>query len=133
MKTKSIHQEIEFDAAPMLVYECLVNPKKHSAFTQAVATNTDSLTKPFEVYDGYAHGKNNILQAGAAIEQTWRAWEDAWPETHFSTIKMTFKSNGKKGTLLLFDQLDIPEACAKSIDQGWHEHYWYKLQAYLAR
>ena len=76
----TIVQEEIFDAAPMDVYEALVDPAKHAAFTGSTATGEPVEGGTFTAWDGYIEGRHERLVPGARIVQLWRTTE--FPEGH---------------------------------------------------
>ncbi|MBI4167890.1 MAG: SRPBCC domain-containing protein [Candidatus Aenigmarchaeota archaeon] len=100
-----------------------MDSKKHSAFTGSKAKISRRTGGSFSAYDGGLHGKNTELTKDKKIVQAWRCEMEGWPEKHFS--KAVFSLKGvKNGTRLDFIQTDVPDACAKSIAEGWHNFYW---------
>ncbi|MFI5221596.1 MAG: SRPBCC domain-containing protein [Bacteroidia bacterium] len=130
MKTKDIHQTVDFKCEPLKLYNCIMNSKKHSAFTGSAAVIKDKEGEEFKVFDGYAHGKNIALQKGKKIVQTWRANEEGWPEDHFSEVSFLFKKIAL-GTRMEFYHTGIPAKHAKAIEDGWNEFYWEPLKEFV--
>ncbi|MBI3412697.1 MAG: hypothetical protein HY051_01280 [Candidatus Aenigmarchaeota archaeon] len=95
---KIIKQTILFRASPHDLYEALMDSKKHSAFTGSKSKISRKAGGLFFAYDRGLHGKNLEL-------------------------KISF-NRVKHGTKLYFIQTDVPDKCAKSIAQGWHDFYW---------
>jgi activator of HSP90 ATPase len=130
MKTRSIHQIVHFPAKPEVVYQILIDPVEHSAFTGAPVDIEPSIPGSFSVFDGYCHGYNIELDPGRKIVQAWHFAEDGWPEDHFSICKFELEEEGN-GTRLEFEQTGVPEFKAKAIEEGWHEYYWEAILEYL--
>ncbi|MFN8285756.1 MAG: SRPBCC family protein [Chitinophagales bacterium] len=130
MKTKSIKQTISFNAAPIEVYELLMNAKKHAAFTGSKAKMSTQPNGKFEVWDGYCHGYNIELEEGKKIVQAWHFAEDGWPDDHYSICTFVFQK-APKGTKLSFTQTGIPEHKAKALKSGWKEYYWSLMTDYF--
>src|SRR5579862_2239425 len=61
----TIVQEETFDAAPMDVYEALVDPAKHAQFTGSTATGEPVEGGAFTAWDGYIEGRHERLVPGA--------------------------------------------------------------------
>jgi activator of HSP90 ATPase len=131
MKTTSIKQTATFDAAPGEVYQLIMDPKKHSAFTGSKVVMSAKINGKFNGFDGYIHGYNIELVEGKKIVQAWHFTEEGWPEDHFSTCTFLFKPVGKK-TKLTFLQTNVPEQIAASLKSGWKEIYWGPMKAYLS-
>lgn len=132
MKTRDLHQTIIFPTDAPDLYKCIMDARIHSSFTGSEAIIQDKEGTEFSVFDGYAHGKNIVLERGKKIIQTWRANEDNWPEGHFSEVVFMFKDIAA-GCELDFYHTAIPEAYADAIENGWKEYYWEPLRIYLER
>lgn len=130
MKTKSIKQTVTFDAPAEKVYNLIMDPKKHAAFTRSEVTMTTKVNGKFRVFDGYCHGHNIELVRGEKIVQAWHFAEDGWPEDHFSVCTFVFKDLDNK-TKLTFLQKDVPEHKVEALKEGWKQYYWQPMKAYL--
>jgi len=129
MKTKNIRQSVQFKAAPLAVYEAMMDVKKHARFTGASAKISRKVGGGFSAYDGYCEGKNLELKAGKTIVQSWRSSD--WPEGHFSTVTFEMAKNSR-GTQLRFSQTGIPESQVIAIREGWKEFYWKPMKKMFA-
>ena len=79
MKTSSFKQQVTVNTTPQVVYDLLMDAKKHSALIGSKVKISQKVGGMFEVYDGYAHGENLQLLPGQRIVQAWRAnVEAAW-------------------------------------------------------
>ena len=125
MKTKTIKQEIKFNAKPIEIYEALMDSGKHSGFTQASASISRKVGGKISAYDGYIEGTNIELVEGKKIVQKWRG--SGWENGHYSKVTYELKKV-KNGTRLTFTQTDVPDKEYKSINKGWKEHYWDKMK-----
>lgn len=130
MKTKSIKQTVTFNASPEEVYDLIMNPKKHAAFTGSEVKMSNKIKGKFNAFDGYIHGYNIELEEGKKIVQAWHFAEDGWPDDHYSLCTFTFKKEGNK-TKLTFQQTDIPEHKVNSLKSGWKDYYWNPMKDYL--
>jgi activator of HSP90 ATPase len=130
MKTKTIKQSATFHAKPIEVYELIMDPKKHSAFTGGKVKMSNKINGKFEVFDGYCHGYNIELAEGKKIIQAWHFAEDGWPDDHFSTCSFAF-TRVPDGTRLSFTQTGVPEHKYDSLKSGWKEFYWEPMKKYL--
>ena len=128
IKTSSIKQQVTLNATPQAIYDILMSSKAHTALTGAKAKISMKIGGAFEVYDGYAFGKNIDLLPGKRIVQTWRAHEDKWPADHDSIIVFELKALPKGGTKLVFEHRAIPAALADNFKQGWIDFYWTPLK-----
>lgn len=127
---KTIKQRINFNAPPSKIYNALMDSKRHATFTNSSAKISKKIGGKFEVYDGYATGKNIILIKDKKIVQSWRAQD--WPKGHLSRITLILNKT-KTGTRVNFTQTSVPDKEYKSISKGWHEFYWIPLRQYLEK
>jgi activator of HSP90 ATPase len=125
-----IKQTVHFHAAPSIVYDALMDEKKHSEFIGASAKIENRVGGSFSVWDGYAEGKNIKLIPGKEIIQSWRA--NDWPKDVTSTVTFNFEADGK-GTKLTFTHEDVPAGFQDDVKQGWEDYYWKPLAEYLAK
>ena len=126
---KVIRQTVTFLAAPAVVYEMLMDSRRHAKFTGDKARISRKVGGRIMAYDGYIDGLNLALVPNRKIVQSWRGSD--WPEGHYS--KATFAlAKVKGGTRLTFTQSGIPEDQVEPIKEGWKEHYWDKMKALLA-
>lgn len=129
IKTSSFTQQVTLNATPQAIYELLMDSKAHTKLTGAKARISAKDGGAFEVYDGYAFGKNIDLLPGKRIVQSWRAKEDKWPADHDSIIVFELKALGKDRTKLVFSHREVPAALANDFKQGWTDFYWTPLKA----
>lgn len=121
MKTKTIRQVVTFKASPHMVYEALMDSRKHSRFTGDTASISRKIGGRFKAYGDYIEGVNLELAPDEKIVQSWRA--NDWPEGHYSRVTFSLKEL-EKGTQLTLTQSDVPEEFYEEIGQGWHDFYW---------
>jgi uncharacterized protein YndB with AHSA1/START domain len=128
----TIVQEQIFDAAPMDVYEALVEPSLHAAFTESVATGEPVEGSVFTAWDGYITGRHERLVPGARILQTWRTTE--FPREYAdSRLEIELRPEHPNKTRLRMTHSGVPRSQAKGYEKGWVEHYWMPLAEFLAR
>lgn len=123
-----IKQKVKFKTSPSVIYDILMDSKKHSEATQAKAKIDNKVGGKFSVWDGYATGENLELIKGKKIVQSWRASD--WPENSVSKLTITLKPS-KDGTVLEFTHENVPKDFEKDIEDGWNEYYWEPLTEYL--
>jgi activator of HSP90 ATPase len=129
---EKIQHTIEFNVTPEEFYNAILDPVKHSAFTQSKAEISDLEGSPYTAYDGYIEGTNLKLIPGKLIVQSWKAIEEEWPEGHYS--KITFRiSPDNKGCKVEFTHEDIPDGMGEMYDDGWKENYWDKLKLFFKK
>jgi activator of HSP90 ATPase len=131
IKTEDIEQELLLPVAPGELYELWLDSESHSAFTGADADLSFQPGSEFSAYDGYITGINTLLEPGSRIVQAWQAFEDGWPEQHFSELTLSFQPH-PEGCRLHLLQRGVPAALAGSIAEGWHRHYWEPLRNWLS-
>lgn len=127
---KNIEQEAVIPASPEEVYNAFMESAKHAEFTGSSASIENRVGGSFEVWDGYASGKNIELIPGKKIIQSWRASD--WPEGQFSEITIDLVAQGNK-TKLKFSQKNIPDEFAADVEQGWQDYYWEPLAEYFEK
>jgi len=126
----TIVQEEIFDAAPMDVYEALVDPAKHAQFTGSTATGEPVEGGTFTAWDGYIEGRHERLVPGARIVQLWRTSE--FPEDHAdSRLEIELRPEAEGKTRLRLTHSGVPRDQAKSYEKGWVDHYWTPLRDFL--
>jgi uncharacterized protein YndB with AHSA1/START domain len=126
----TIVQEELFDAAPMDVYEAIVDPSKHAAFTNSVATGEPVEGGTFTAWDGYIEGRHERLVPGARIVQVWRTSD--FPDEHpASRLELELRPEPEGKTRLRMTHSGVPRSQAKGYEQGWVDHYWNPLREYL--
>ena len=130
-KTKTLRQKQYIPAAPEEVFQALINPKLHAAFTGAKATGTARVGGKFTAWDGFISGKHLKLQPGKYIQQEWST--SIWPEAAPPSI-LEFRLNKKKdGTELTMVQSGVPLEQAERYRKGWGKSYWNPMKGYFKR
>jgi uncharacterized protein YndB with AHSA1/START domain len=131
LKTSTITQKVIIPASPEEVYDALMDPKKHSAFTGAEATGEPKVGAEFTAWDGYITGKNLELEPGKRIVQEWVTSE--WPEGYGpSRLEFTLRKV-KDGTELTMVHSNIPADQADEYKQGWIDNYWDLMKEYFGK
>lgn len=126
---KILRQSVTFKAAPAVIYELLMDSRRHAKFTGAKARISREVGGKIMAYEGYVDGVNLEIVPNRKIVQSWRGSD--WPAGQFS--KATFAlAKVQGGTRLTFTQSGIPEDQYEPIKEGWNEHYWDKMKALLA-
>jgi activator of HSP90 ATPase len=130
LKFGIIEQIVFFEAAPEDVYDALLDPKKHSAFTGSPATTSARKGATFTAWDGYITGKNLELVKGKKIVQEWKTTE--WPDG-YPVSRLEFTLTAKKGgTELEMMHSKVPAEQVADYSSGWKSAYWDLLKEYLA-
>ena len=130
MKTKTIRQSVTFKTSPHVVYEMLMDSRKHAKFTGEKARISRKIGEKFTAYAGYINGVNLDLVPNKKIVQSWRGSD--WPEGHYSKVTFSLQ-RAKNGTRLTFRQSGVPEEHYKGINQGWRDHYWKPMREMLEK
>jgi activator of HSP90 ATPase len=130
MNTKTIVQLAVFEAPARIVYEALMDSKKHSEFTGDTASIDAKFGGHFRAYGDYISGTFVEIVPGKKIVQRWRASD--WPTGSSSTVTILLQETDGLTTLRL-TQEGVPEAFAEEIAQGWHDFYWDRLRQYLEK
>ena len=99
MKTKTIRQTVNFKAAPMEVYEMIMDSKKHQSLSGEKAKISRKIGGPFTAWGGHLTGINLCLKPGERIVQAWRA--TGWPPDYYSgrNLRIEQGRNGHKAPL----------------------------------
>ena len=130
LKFGIIQQTVFFEASPEDVYEALLDPRKHSAFTGRPATTSDRAGYAFMATDGYITDRNLELVRGKKIVQEWRTTE--FPKEYpMSRLELTLTAK-RGGTEMRMIQTKIPADQVASYTDGGKSYYWEPLKEYLA-
>jgi activator of HSP90 ATPase len=121
MNTRTVRQSVTFRTEPHVVYEMLMDSRKHARFTGEKASISRKVGGKFTAYSGYISGINLELVPDKKIVQSWRGSD--WPEGHFSRVTFSLEKV-KGGTRLAFRQSGVPENHYEDINQGWRDYYW---------
>jgi activator of HSP90 ATPase len=127
---KTIKQTVKFKASPHTIYSLLVDSKKHSAFTKHKAKIGKKVGAPFTAYSGHINGINVELAPGQRIVQAWRT--KRFPVGIYSLATFNLKAKGKGVTEVTLIHRGVPKELIPGIENGWREHYWMKIKAYLS-
>jgi len=130
MKTRIITQEVTFSASPREVYEALMDPAKHSAFTGAPAEIEKKPGGKFVQNNGGHWGALIEFEQDKRIDQSWHARN--WPEGHYSVVAVTLAplAAGRRTQLSLV-HTGVPEDHFDEVSNGWQKFYWTKMAAYF--
>jgi activator of HSP90 ATPase len=129
-RAQTITQTVVVAATPDQVYNALVLPRRHAAFTKSPATGSSKVGGAFTAWDGYISGVHRELVKGRRIVQDWRTteWPDGAPDSKLTlTLKVV-----KGGTEITMVHSNVPAEQADSYRQGWIDFYWRPLEQYFA-
>jgi len=129
MKTKTIRQTVTFNAAPLEVYEVLMDSKKHKSLSGEEAKISRKVGGPFTAWGKHLSGINLVLKPGERIVQAWRAtgW---WPD--YYSIAIFELEKVPTGTKLKFTQIGVPPNRYSGHYRGWIETYWTPMKEIFA-
>jgi len=128
MRTKNIKQVVAFKSSPHVLYEMLMDSKKHARFTGEKAKMSKKVGAKFTAYGGWITGKNLKLIPDRLIVQQWHM--RGWPKNHSSKVMYLFTKT-KTGTKLTFGHTRVPVSAYKGINSGWKSSYWDKMKVAL--
>jgi activator of HSP90 ATPase len=125
----SLHQEIEFKAAPQRIYEVLLDSKQFAAFTGLSAEIDPKAGGAFKTFGGLIVGRNVELIPNERIVQAWRPTH--WDPGVYSIVKFELKPQGS-GSIVILDHTGFPEGEYAHLNEGWSLRYWEPLKKFLA-
>lgn len=126
METRTITQEVFFDASHNEVFEAFMDPKQHAEFTGASADIDRKAGGKFSTGGGHASGTTVEIVKDKKVVQDWR--DDKWPAGHFSRLTLNFRPiYDERGTQLSLVQTGVPAESFEGINNGWRDYYWTKL------
>jgi activator of HSP90 ATPase len=125
----SLHQEVDFQATPVRLYEILLDAKQFAAFTKDTAELQPRAGEPFKLFGGRITGRNVDLAPNRRIVQAWRS--ESWPAGVYSIVRFELAAGGS-GARIVFDHTGFPEGEKESLEAGWPRMYWNPLKKYLS-
>ncbi|HKW10196.1 MAG TPA: SRPBCC domain-containing protein [Gemmatimonadaceae bacterium] len=132
---QSIHQVVNFKAAPLRVYGTLTDPREFLAIMKFSTVPNAPLPEisaregaKFALFGGHILGRNIELVPGARVVQAWRT--SGWPTGLYSMVRMELQAAGS-GTTLTFDHTGFPKADAEHLAAGWYLNYWTPMQKHF--
>lgn len=124
----SIHQEVDFKAAPERIYNALLDEKQFHAFTALAAEIQPHPGGTFKLFAGQIEGMNVELVPNQRIVQAWRP--TSWAAGEYSIAHFELVPRGG-GTRIVFDHVGFTEDKQEHLMEGWRNHYWEPLHKYL--
>lgn len=128
---KTIKQRVKFSAPPAIIYELLVDSKKHSAVTGRKATISRKIGGVFSVGGNEVSGINVDLVPARRIVWAWR--HQRFPEGIFSMAAMTLTPTTDGGTELVLTHRGVPKELIPETELAWREQHWSRIKTYLAK
>lgn len=116
-------------AAPEVIYAAWLSAEGHSEMTGGAAAIDDVVGNVFSAWDGYISGKNEELEPGSLICQSWRTTEfpDDAPD---SLLEVEFLKDDR-GCKLILKHINIPDGDGEKYRTGWEEHYFKPMKEYF--
>ena len=96
MKTKTIRQSVTFKTSPHVIYEMLMDSRKHAKITGEKASISRKIGGKFTAYAGYINGVNLNLVQDKTIVQSWRGSD--WPKGHYSKVTFSLEKSEERCT-----------------------------------
>jgi activator of HSP90 ATPase len=125
----SLHQEIEFKAAPQRIYGAFLDSKQFAAFTGLAAEIDPKAGGAFIMFGGLIVGRNVELLPNVRLVQAWRPTH--WEPGVYSIVRFELEPQGP-GSLLVFDHTGFPAEEYEHLSEGWPLRYWEPLKKFLA-
>lgn len=138
---EAIHQEVNFNAWPMKVYNVLTEAKlfdgvvkysaamKSGAISDAKAEISGEAGGTFSLFGGYVTGRQLELVPGQRLVQAWRS--GSWAPGAYSIAKFELSQQGA-GTKLVFEHVGFPQGQAEHLVAGWKGNYWEPMAKVLS-
>jgi activator of HSP90 ATPase len=124
----TIHQEVDYGAAPGPIYGVLLDSGKFSACTGLAAVISPDEGGAFSMFGGIIVGRNVELVPDKRIVQAWRP--AYWKPGVYSLVKFELVAKGA-GTTVVLDHTGFPKGLYASLSSGWGERYWDPLRKFL--
>ena len=127
--TTTLVQHVFIQAAPLQVYEALVEPSLAAQVIGGECTGEPRVGERFTQYNQYIHGKHLELVRGERIVQEWTTTE--WPKGAApSRLEISLSGTGG-GTELTMTHSMVPTEQAEGYRQGWIDYYWTPMRAHF--
>ena len=125
----SLHQEVDYKAAPQRIYDVLLSSKDFTAFSGLPAEIDPKVGGAFSMFGGLVVGRNVELVPNQRIVQAWRLSKE-FAEGTYSLVKFELQAKDG-GARIVLDHTGFPEGHFEHLDIGWHSHYWDPLRKFL--
>ena len=125
----SLHQEVDFKAAPQRIYDALLDSTQFAACTGMSAEIDPKAGGAFSMFGGLIVGRNIELVPAQRIVQAWRP--TSWDPGIYSVVKFELKPRASETTIVL-DHTGFPEGDFDGLNSGWKPRYWDPLKKFLA-
>jgi activator of HSP90 ATPase len=124
----TIHQEVDYGAAPGRIYAVLMDSGQFSACTCLAAVISPVEGGAVSMFGGIIVGRNIELVPGQRIVQAWRP--AYWKPGVYSLVRFELVAKGA-GTTVVLDHTGFPKGLYGGLNSGWGERYWDPLRKYL--
>jgi activator of HSP90 ATPase len=111
------------------IYAALTDVSTFSKMTGAPAEISPDPGGAFSFFGARIVGRSVELLPRQRLVQAWRS--QGWASAAWSIVRFEIQEQGRE-TRLILDHTGFPEASAKSLRTGWHEHYWEPLKKFFA-
>ena len=133
--TTKLELSYEFEVAPEVLYQTVLDASRVSAFTQSAAICEGRVDGIFSLYNGSVKGKYLEIVPNERIVHTWHF--NTWAENAISTVTLTFTSIREgAATKVHLLHTDIPTRdkdgssdTLSRLESGWKLHYWDRIRA----
>lgn len=119
----------EFPIPPERLYNAWLDGDGHGDMTGAGASSDPKVGGRFTAWDGYISGTHMGLVPHHRIVQAWRTLEfdDGAPDSRLE-VRIDAVQGGSRITLL---HTELPTGQGPSYRQGWKDHYFAPMRAWL--
>lgn len=124
----TIHQEVDYGAAPGRIYAVLLDSSQFNACTGLAAVISRDEGGAFSMFGGIIVGRNVELVPDKRVVQAWRP--SYWKPGVYSLVKFELVPKGA-GTTVVLDHTGFPKGLYGSLSSGWGERYWDPLRKFL--
>jgi len=119
-----------FAASPRVIYNILLDQKKHSAFTGSPAIIENKVGGRFSFFEGYMTGAILELEENHKIVLAMQFDEPGWHENHYSICTFELIPVRKVTTISML-HTKVPNHLLEDLKKGWKTYYWHPLKLYL--
>jgi len=125
ISTKTINMKLNFEAPASELFECFLDQRRISAFTQSESQITPEVGGNFSLFSGQIVGQIVELNRPSKLVKKWR-FKD-WPEDHYSTVTLSLEQTNQ-GTQLTLKQTGVPSSDFDRTQSGWHSQFWIRIR-----